>query len=177
MIKKDIIKSAALSAIIVPKPQDPNIYYIFTVDGHTGNNGGLHYSEVDMTLDGGLGDINTNKNINLIPFTCEKVTAIKHQNSSDFWIISPENSTNIIHSFLLTSTGVNMMPILTNAQSAVSGVGYLKGSPDGQRLAIVNSLASNNVELYEFDNSTGISKCSAESHNNKSEKKFKHIYI
>ena len=37
-----------------------------------------------MTLDGGLGDVNTNKNIPIIPNTCEKVTAIKHQNGTRF---------------------------------------------------------------------------------------------
>ena len=148
--------SSTQSSIIVKKPASSTIYYIFTVDGMTGNGGGLNYSEVDMTLDGGLGDINANKNINLIPFTCEKVTAVIHQNGFDFWIISPELNTNIIYSFLLTSSGLNLPPIQTNAVSPVDGVGYLRGSADGERLAIVNSLVSHNVELYEFDNSTGI---------------------
>ena len=43
---------------------------------------------------GGLGDINANKNILLIPETCEKVTAIKHQNGSDFWIVSRAENSN-----------------------------------------------------------------------------------
>ncbi len=148
--------SSTQSSIIVKKPESLTIYYIFTVDGLTGNGGGLNYSEIDMTLDGGLGDVNANKNINLIPSTCEKVTSIIHQNGSDFWIISPELNTNIIHSFLLTSSGVNFPSIQINAVSPVDGVGYLRGSADGERMAIVNSIASFNVELYEFDNSTGI---------------------
>jgi len=98
--------SSTQSSIIVKKPASSTIYYIFTVDGSTGNGGGLNYSEIDITLDGGLGDVNANKNINLIPFTCEKVTAVVHQNGSDFWIISPELNTNIIYSFLLTSSGL-----------------------------------------------------------------------
>ena len=79
--------SSTQSAIIVKKPGSANVYYIFTVDGHTGAQGGLSYSEVDMTLNGGFGDINATKNILLIPQTSEKVTAIEHQNSSDFWIV------------------------------------------------------------------------------------------
>jgi len=146
--------SSTQSSIIVKKPASSTIYYIFTADGITGSSGGLNYSEVDITLDGGLGDVTANKNILLIPFTCEKVTAIKHQNSSDFWIISPENNTNIIHSFLLTSAGINMTPILTTAQSPVSGVGYLKGSPDGSRIVLVNAWPLN-FELYNFNNATG----------------------
>ena len=48
--------SSAQSAIIVPKPKDPNIYYVFTVGNQqSGNNGnGVMFSTVDMTLSGGL---------------------------------------------------------------------------------------------------------------------------
>jgi hypothetical protein len=51
--------SSTQSAIIVAKPQDPDTYYIFTVDTAFPQGSvdyGLNYSEVDMTLDGGLGD-------------------------------------------------------------------------------------------------------------------------
>ena len=48
---------SAQSAIIVPKPGDPNIYFIFTVDtvvqqGQVSN--GFNYSEVDMSLNNRL---------------------------------------------------------------------------------------------------------------------------
>ena len=43
-----------------------NIYYTFAVDGALAGGGGLSYSEVDMNLDGGLGDINANKNIMIL---------------------------------------------------------------------------------------------------------------
>ena len=56
-------ESSTQSAIVVPKPNDPNIYYIFTV-GSNMSQTGLNYSIVDMTLDNGLGAI-INKNINL----------------------------------------------------------------------------------------------------------------
>ena len=42
--------SSTQSAIIVPKPNDPNIYYVFTVDNAIdGSNFGLNYSEVNIT--------------------------------------------------------------------------------------------------------------------------------
>src|SRR5690606_2333321 len=46
--------SSSQSAIVVPKPNDPDIYYIFTV-GSNQSLTGLKYSVVDMTSDGGLG--------------------------------------------------------------------------------------------------------------------------
>ncbi len=45
---------------------------------------GLRYSEVDMKLQDGLGDINSNKNIPIVTPTCEKITAVKHQNDIEF---------------------------------------------------------------------------------------------
>jgi hypothetical protein len=62
-------RSSTQSAIIVPKPRNPYVYYIFTVDepnelnadettSMTGTpNNGLNYSQVDMRLNNGLGDI------------------------------------------------------------------------------------------------------------------------
>ena len=41
--------SSTHSAIIVPKPGDPSIYYIFTVDNTAGADG-LRYSEVNLFI-------------------------------------------------------------------------------------------------------------------------------
>ena len=79
--------SASQSAIIVPKPNDPNIYYVFTVPAEIGTLG-LRYSEVDMTLDGGLGNVTTIENVFLISPTEEKVTAVRHSNNTDIWVVT-----------------------------------------------------------------------------------------
>lgn len=52
--------SSTQSGIIIPKPNTPGIYYIFTVPELAGPDG-LRYSEVDMSLNGGLGDITSKK--------------------------------------------------------------------------------------------------------------------
>jgi len=58
--------SATQSSIIVPKPLDSTVYYIFTVDFQLYVNG-IRYSKADMTLNGGMGDIDPNeKNIPLM---------------------------------------------------------------------------------------------------------------
>tara|TARA_B100001142_G_scaffold160772_1_gene161006 strand:+ start:2351 stop:7903 length:5553 start_codon:yes stop_codon:yes gene_type:complete len=151
--------SSSQSGIIVKKPGSSTIYYLFTVDGMSGGAGGLYYSEVDMTLDGGLGDINSNKNINLIQYTCEKVTAVKHHNNADFWIISRERGGNKYYAFLLTSTGLNLPAITTNIGPVYTQntIGYLKASPDGTMLAAADHWNfADGVDLFDFDRSTGI---------------------
>ncbi|MGB3149644.1 MAG: hypothetical protein WBB27_03190 [Maribacter sp.] len=60
--------SSTQSANIVPKPDDPNIYYIFTMDTTTWDtdaNRGLNYSIVDLTLSNGNGVV-VEKNIKKI---------------------------------------------------------------------------------------------------------------
>tara|TARA_B110000003_G_scaffold168666_1_gene168586 strand:- start:4554 stop:11519 length:6966 start_codon:yes stop_codon:yes gene_type:complete len=149
--------SSTQSAIIVKKPGSNTLYYIFTVDGFTGTGGGLNYSIVDMSLDGGLGAINSNKNISLINSTCEKVTAIIHNNGTDFWIISREENSDVFLSFLLTSSGLNLIPVYSNAFSFLNNTGgYLKGSPDGSKIAACYFTILAPVEVYDFDNQTGI---------------------
>ena len=85
--------SSTQSAIIVPKPGDVSIFYIFTVDDLAGPNG-LRYSEVNMTLNGGNGDITNQKNIELNAFTTEKISAVKHANGIDFWVVTHDWNNN-----------------------------------------------------------------------------------
>ena len=94
--------SSTQSAIIVKKPESDTIYYVFTVDGLTGNNGGLSYSEIDLSLNGGLGAVTNLKNEVLFFYAAEKVTAIKHANGSDYWIIAPQHTTDTYFSYLFT---------------------------------------------------------------------------
>ena len=148
--------SSTQSGIIVKKPGSLTIYYLFTCDGMSGNSGGLNYSEVDMTLNGGLGDINANKNILIISGADEKLTAVTHQNGLDFWVVFRLINSNTYHSYLLTSTGLNLTPIVTNIGPAYFGeIGYLKASPDGTKIANANWLSST-FEIFDFDNNTGL---------------------
>ena len=77
--------SSTQSCVIIPKPLCNNIYYIFTVDAIENYlTDGFQYSIVDLNLNGGLGDITSKNNLLFSPST-EKVTAVLHNNSKDFW--------------------------------------------------------------------------------------------
>jgi hypothetical protein len=148
--------SSTQSGIIIKKPTSNTIYYLFTADGTSGNSGGLNYSEVDITLDGGLGDINTNKNIPVFANACEKVAVITHSNSLDFWIISRLENSNTYHSYLLTSSGLNMTPVVTNIGPVYApDVGYLRGSPGGGKIAAANFIVGT-IDIFDFDKNTGL---------------------
>lgn len=147
--------SAAQSAIVIPKPGSRTNFYIITVP-ETGSVG-MRYSEVDISLNGGLGDIlTTNKNTLLFAPSSEKVTAVKHANGVYYWVIGRQNSSsNIYRAFLIDCNGINTTPV-TSAVGTTGGEnwGYLVASPDATRLASASS--GSGVELTSFDPSTGV---------------------
>ncbi|WP_037051815.1 T9SS type B sorting domain-containing protein [Psychroserpens burtonensis] len=205
--------SSTSSGLIVPKPQDPTQYYIFTVDephhlnanafpnqytgtyqGGTsapeeddGFNNGFAYSLVDVTLDGGLGDVvDTEKNIPLITYDVanpleeaykcsEKITAVKADDCSSFWVIT--HFIDKYYAFKVDINGVNTTPVISTVgpEVPISGyrrnaLGYLKASPDGSKLAVAHlgfateqaGNAPGGVYLLDFDNDTGIVSNSVE---------------
>lgn len=154
--------SSTQSAIIIPKPQDPNIYYIFTVDTFFGNSGSreFNYYEVDITLNAGFGAVITNlNNPNLLLTTSsEKLTAINHAVDDSILVtILGGVSSNSFDSFLtytIDATGVNTIPVISPATTITSDPrGNMKISPDGNLLVVCN--ADNGSYVYDYDQNTG----------------------
>lgn len=197
---------ASQSAIIVPFPEDTNRFFIFTTD-HTyctltfsnGEevlncneeylvdpaqvNNGLKYFVVNMHLDNGLGDIENEAQ--LMPLTSEKLTAIRHSNNQDYWVVT--HHINKFYAYLVTPLGVNTNPVISTIGTYIDpelynriggAAGHLKFSPDGSKLAVAhrtNLLSSEIPEgltlhqqynypknaggytaLYDFNASTGL---------------------
>ncbi len=147
------------SGIIVYDPGNANRYYIFTVGKH--GVGKCAYSIVDMTLDGGLGDIDTLKNIVLQNTVSEKITAVPHINGIDVWIITQSFGTSKYYAYLLTPSGVNSTPVISNSGGIsqtggiTAAIGYLKANHNGTKIAAAIR-ANDLIEIYDFNNSTGI---------------------
>lgn len=151
--------SSCQGALIIPRPGSPNRFYIFATDD-AGGAFGLTYSEVDMTLDGGLGDV-VSPNNTLISPVCEKIAAVYHANGDDIWIVAHHYGSNSFYSYLVTPAGVNPEPVISNAGIIVEGAGnsgrYSGGmaiSPDGSQLAAANYHLS--AQLFDFDTATGM---------------------
>ena len=146
--------SSTQSAMIVPRPNSDSIYYIFVTDGST-----AHYSEVDMSLQGGLGDVTAIKNVLLSNNSAEKLAAVRSSNGEDIWVAIHGNFNSQFEAFLVTSTGVNTTSVASiSGNSLVGNIGQLKFSPDGKKAAMASYGSSTGVtiELFDFDNVTGI---------------------
>lgn len=150
-------QSSTQSATIVQKPGSLNIFYIFTLASFAGTNG-FRYSTIDMNLNSGLGDVTNEKNIPIYSPSSEKIAIVKHANDKDLWVVTHGWDNNNFYSHLLTSSGLNSIPVISSIGAVISGSkdsvwGYMKTSPDGRKLATCNSLQ--NLELYDFNNNTG----------------------
>ena len=153
--------SSTQSAIVVPKPNSSRFYYIFTV-GSNLNPTGLNYSEVDITQNNGLGRV-TNKNINLVSASAEKVSAVvKDCVTGSIWVITLANSDGVtrglydtFYAFEVTNSGVNNTPVKSVLGLNITDArGYLKLSPDGTKLACAN--VQSGLYLLDFDSQTGL---------------------
>ncbi|WKZ76029.1 MAG: hypothetical protein QY303_03855 [Vicingaceae bacterium] len=153
------------SSIIIPKPLDDNIYYIFTCDGtESMPDEGVRYSIVDMSLNGGLGDVIL-KNQLLFKPSSEQLGATMHANCTDVWIMGRELYSNNYRVYLLTENGIDTNNVVINTignPSPWNGLG-LKFSSNGKKMAAQNNWDNLNnpqnldtLELFDFDNATGL---------------------
>lgn len=146
--------SAAISSVIIPNPANEDQYYVFTVNCHENNlTDGVRYSIVDMNLDGGLGDVSV-RDIQVLPNAVETVTAIKHGNTCDYWVIAHENNTSNFHSILVSDAGVNDSMTLNIGNLAPIAYTQIAVNNSGSKIAVGNYLTG--VTLFDFDIFTGI---------------------
>ncbi len=157
--------SSTQSAAIIPMPGDSNRYYIFTASAGEYDDGahpnlGIHYSVVDMTLDGGLGEI-VRKNVRIAEGTTEKMVAVRHANGRDYWIVVHGWWNNTFKSFRVSRSGVHVSDPVESAVGAAhlgsefGRIGAMKVSPNGRKLALAG-YEMNLVQLFDFNNITGV---------------------
>jgi gliding motility-associated-like protein len=148
--------SSTMSALTLPQPGNPDIYYLFTTDcAENDGLNGFRYSIVDLTAAGGLGDVTSVNNLLFDP--CGEVnSAVVHANCVDYWIIARELNNNSYRAYLLTAAGLSA-PVITSIGVSAGPFHYGQGkfSPDGTKFAVADGL-STTVQLFDFNNATGV---------------------
>ncbi|CAN5239175.1 hypothetical protein BH23BAC1_BH23BAC1_47400 [soil metagenome] len=154
--------SSTQSGVIVPQPNS-QLYYIFTVDAEGGPNG-LRYSIVDISRNNGLGEIVSYNNLLKTPMA-EKITAVRHENNQDIWVIAHEWNTSGFIAYLVTENGIQPNPVFSfvgaehkggnlGGNNSTNAIGQMKVSSDGQMLALA-IYSMRTIEIFKFNNSTG----------------------
>ena len=163
------VNSSTQSSLIVRQPSSDSIFYLFTTDCVEDSlQDGLRYSIINMNRQNGLGEV-VLKNQPLLPLAEEKITAVKHANGCDIWIITHKFKSKDFYAYRLDAIGLDTVPVITttgqihNCQNPnyMHGRGYLKASPNGEKLINVNPdgayfyCDTTFAELFSFNKQTG----------------------
>ena len=156
--------SAAQSSVILPAPGEPNVYYLFTmeelefyIDGvvpSEPNGRGLRYFKIDMSLNGGLGDV-VEADVQVYDYSYEGICAIRHANATDYWILINQGTSGI-GVYSVTQNGVQLAGVYPYPAS-YSGFSIIKSSPNliGIGAPCCNKVMTS-AGLYDFNLSTGV---------------------
>jgi gliding motility-associated-like protein len=156
--------SAAQSSVVVPSPGEPNLYYLFTMeelefDGDgvvpsEPNGKGFRYFKIDMTLNGGLGDV-VEADVQVYDYSYEGICAIRHSNGTDYWILINQDTSGI-GVYSVNQNGVQLAGVYPYP-AFYSGFGIIKSSPtqSGVGAPCCNKVMTS-AGLYDFNLSTGV---------------------
>ena len=156
--------SAVQSSVILPAPGEPNVYYLFTmeelefyIDGvvpSEPNGRGLRYFKIDMSLNGGLGDV-VEADVQVYDYSYEGICAIRHANGTDYWILINQDTSGI-GVYSVTQSGVQLAGVYPYP-AFYSGYSIIKSSPSpvGIGAPCCNKVMTS-AGLYDFNLSTGV---------------------
>lgn len=150
--------SSTQAALIVPKPGSSSEYYIFTTD-QTGGSLGLRFSTVNMSLDGGNGNV-VAKNVLLQTPVTEKITAVKQPGTANYWLVAHGWNEDAFYAYKITASGIAQAVVSHSGIVHSDGViqnsyGQMKFNTCGDRLALAAGYLDK-VEIFDFDVATGI---------------------
>lgn len=149
------------SFVIIPKPGNKNIYYLLLNTNRYSWNvtkRNLYIHTIDMSLNGGLGAILPGADT-LCKNITEQLTATKHRNGEDIWLVTHSYATNEFFSYLVTKNGISRTPVISAAGVSPNSLpnrytGQMKISPNGCWLASTIRQPGH-LQIMHFDNSTG----------------------
>ncbi len=156
-------------AIILPMPENDSIYYLLHMDrvwpteeGVAHSSKHLYYTVVNINMNGGLGEvIDKNQIILQGVFDKGKLTATRHANGRDWWLIIRDFDSNLYHRIMLSRNYIQYFGSQTMGEVLPSrSIGQATFSPDGTKyvnLQIAGTeLEEDYISIYNFDRCTGI---------------------
>ncbi len=161
--------SSAQGALFVPFPGDTLHYYLFTLAAQIGQGSlvdYMTYSVIDRTLHNRYGDV-TLKNVPLVHFPTEQMSATYHANGHDVWVLVRIFGTDQWYAYLVTCNGL-AGPVISHAGRVVQDsnpndtqacLGSMDITYDGARIASTWNdypTSTSYLELLHFDNATGV---------------------
>lgn len=153
------------AALIIKHPDSSNLYYLFheAWEYFIASNGQsvlapkrLFYSIIDMNADSGKGDIIIKEQIAINDtLTTGRMTAVKHANGRDWWIIKYEPYGDGYYALLLTPNGLST-PYYQQIGPYLqfNSLGQAVFNPQGNKYANVDGI--NHLLIMDFDRCSGL---------------------
>lgn len=153
------------TSIIIPKPNDPEIYYLFHLQVNPLSNGEivsreLFLSTIDMAENNGLGKVIVKREVVFADtLTYGKLNAIKHANGRDWWVIMPEWNTNKYYKILVSDLDSMVVDKVAFDHPIENGLGQSTFSPDGKTFVLANDVYTDqpsHIDIFDFDRCSGL---------------------
>ena len=148
-------------SMFIPAPENSSLYYLFHLgmewDDTIGGIGRkFYYTLLDKNLDNGRGDVvQKNQLILEDTFANGQITATRHANGRDWWIIVPKMASPKHYKLLFTPNGIEQINVQTigSIDSDDNSRGNAAFSPNGNFYARFDYY--NQLNLFQFDRCTG----------------------
>ncbi|MCC6722835.1 MAG: T9SS type A sorting domain-containing protein [Bacteroidia bacterium] len=147
--------------LIIPQPDSNYKYFLFITD-IKGRKNGLMYSQIDMRLNSGRGDIVTGEKCKILTSpVCEGLAGVRHSNGKDVWLLTLKFNSDSLLAYLVTSKGISSKPVKSFINNSVSFMDSvieanvnIKISPNGKKIYV--SQPADSSFLADFNASTGL---------------------
>lgn len=151
--------------VSLPYPDSDNKYLMYNLDFDTLTVSGqqilfprnLYQNTIDMNGDNGMGEVVEKKKIILTDTLCNGgyLTATRHKNEKDWWLIVPEWRTSCYYIIPVTSKGAGLpqKQCLGLQWGEEDRGGQVDISPDGTKYARVNK--RDTIVVFDFNKETG----------------------
>ncbi len=154
--------SCSQGAAIAPVAGNPNQYYLFSLEEQFATTSYCHlaYCIVDMTLNGGLGDvISSTLGTPITNKLAEKMTLCQGDNCNNLWLIVHRTDSIKFLAYNITAAGIAPPVVSTVGTFTATDaylIGVMKVSPDRKHLVAQSYYAASGTELFDFNATTGV---------------------
>lgn len=156
------------SHMILPYPGSGSQYFLIHENGTVGDNTtggwiitGLYYSLIDKEINNGQGGV-IQKNTLLMSDTLDRggITAVRHGNGRDYWLLIPKYQHALYYRILISSFGITLDGTQEiGSQTSEHGYTLTTYSPNGQIFVKVTDHVAQihnvGVGLFSFDRCSG----------------------
>ncbi|HRQ29451.1 MAG TPA: PKD domain-containing protein [Saprospiraceae bacterium] len=151
-------------ALMLPVPGTPDLYYTFYTtyarEANKNYNYQISYAKFMVSDDDPGGELISKDNVIMQDSLSGSITAVRHGNGRDWWLITPRRVGNSLNIWLVNPNGIHFHGRMDTGLPANDGIGQIYGSPDGKWLSwfVAHKFSATGAQFFlsKFDRCKGI---------------------